>query len=167
MNPTVTSRPMIVASTLITLLGALVGVVAASEGRAGKGRQPWEAPARAARKANPFPADAASVKAGKVVYIGECLDCHGRRGAGDGAGARDLKTKVPGLSNPEVWRQSDGALFWKVSTGRGDMPGFDDKLTEEQRWRVVSYLRATWGTPAGDGDDAVVAGQRKRAEEKR
>ena len=61
------------------------------------------------------------------------------------AGARDLKSQVPALTNPEIWRQSDGALFWKISTGRADMPGFEDMLSEEQRWHVVNYLRATFG----------------------
>lgn len=138
-HPRKARRAILIAFTTLLLLAAAPG----------GGR--WKAPARAARKANPVPADAASTKAGRVVYIAECLDCHGRRGAGDGNGARDLGSKVPDLNDPAVWRQSDGELFWKLSTGRGDMPGFDEMLTEEKRWHVLNYCRATFG-PRGAGD---------------
>ena len=152
----------IVVSTLITLL--LLASVAAAQKRPAKDE--WKAPARAARKANPHAADAASLKAGKTVYAAECADCHGKGGAGDGPGARDLESAVPSLTKPEIWRQSDGELFWKLSTGRGDMPGFDDMLGEDERWHVVNYARATFA-PKNGGNGADVAGQRQRAEGKR
>ena len=142
---------------------------AAAQKRAAKDQGEWKAPARAARKVNPRPADAASVEAGRKVYVAECLDCHGARGAGDGPGARDLRAKVPPLTDPAVWRQTDGELFWKVSTGRGDMPGFDDMLEEDERWHVVNYARATFAprNGAADGDKATAAAQRQRGEGKR
>jgi mono/diheme cytochrome c family protein len=128
---------------------------------AGPERAEWKAPPRAARKANPVAADAASLKAGRVVYVAECLDCHGRRGTGDGKGARDLKTKVPDLNDGSVWRQSDGELFWKVSNGRGDMPGFDETLTEEKRWHVLNYCRSTFGGGGNEGAEPAAARQRR------
>jgi mono/diheme cytochrome c family protein len=141
---------------LIALLASLPYVAApAAETEANANE--WKAPARAARKKNPYPADAASLKAGKTVYAAECADCHGDRGAGDGPGARDLKSPVPDLARPDVWRQTDGELFWKLSTGRRDMPGFDDMLTEEQRWQVITYARAALA-PHAAGDRSVPSG---------
>jgi mono/diheme cytochrome c family protein len=159
--------PLLIVFTSFSLLDALC--LAASAPRAGseKDRGEWKAPARAARKPNPLPADAASLKAGKVVYIAECVDCHGRRGAGDGPGTKDLKSKVPPLTNPDIWRQSDGALFWKISTGRGDMPGFEDMLGDEKRWQVLNYARATFGPRATADEGADVAAQKQRPEAKR
>lgn len=128
------------AITLAAMLGCFIG--SSTSGAADKDAAAgWEAPARAARKKNPIPADERSVEAGRAVYVAECLDCHGKRGAGDGPGARDLSRKPPDLSDPRMGRQSDGAMFWKVSEGRKEMPGYDDLLSEQERWHVVNYLR--------------------------
>jgi hypothetical protein len=34
----------------------------------------------------------------------------------------------------------DGALFWKITEGRGPMP--KAKLSEAEKWTVILYLRA-------------------------
>jgi len=129
---------------VIALSAAFLAVPAAAK-RAPRGEGPWEVPKRAERKKNPVAADRKSLDAGRKLYVAECLDCHGRRGAGDGPGSRDLKTRVPDLAAADVWKQSDGALFYKLSTGRGDMPAFEDMLGEEERWHVLNYARATFG----------------------
>ena len=38
-------------------------------------------------------------------------------------------------------RITDGELFWKISHGRRPMPAFHDKLTEQERWQLVDYIR--------------------------
>jgi mono/diheme cytochrome c family protein len=44
---------------------------------------------------------------------------------------------------------TDGELFYWVSYGfQGSaMPAWKDTLTEEQRWDVINYARATFGNP--------------------
>jgi mono/diheme cytochrome c family protein len=145
-------RRLLVVSAIFALTLCLCIADAGAEKRAGKAKDgdAWEVPARAGRKKNPLAADRTSVAAGRKVWVAECADCHGNRGAGDGPGARDLKTRVPDLAAAAVWRQTDGALFYKLSTGRGDMPGFDDMLSEEERWHVLNYARATFA-PRGAG----------------
>lgn len=141
-------RKSVIAFTIITASAALsfvTGDAPAAERKAAD-KSEWKAPARAARKKNPVEPAKASLDAGKKVYAAECADCHGPRGAGDGPGARELKGAIPSFADAKVWGQTDGELFWKVSTGRGDMPGFDDMLEEDDRWHVVNYLRATFGT---------------------
>ena len=101
----------------------------------------WKAPLRAAQRKNPVTPDANSIAAGKTVYIKECLSCHGTAGKGDGSAAKDL-TKSPGdLSNPKMWEQTDGALFWKITTGKSPMATYEKLLTDAQRWNVVNYIR--------------------------
>jgi mono/diheme cytochrome c family protein len=101
----------------------------------------WKAPDRASRRKNPLPADENSVAVGKTVYTKECFSCHGAAGKGDGPAAKAL-TKSPGnLSDPKMWEQTDGALFWKITTGRAPMPYYEKLLTEEQRWNVINYIR--------------------------
>ncbi len=109
----------------------------------------WQAPARAARKKNPVEADAKSVNDGRILYQQECLACHGDTGKGDGPTAKDLEKKPGDLSSPKVWDQTDGALFWKVTTGRKPMPSYEQKFTDEQRWSVVNYVRTLAPKPEG------------------
>ncbi len=102
----------------------------------------WKAPARAAKKQNPVPLDANSMAQGKVVYIRECLSCHGEHGKGDGPSAKGLE-KSPGdlTDSQRISAQSDGELFWKISEGKTPMPTLRKTLTDEERWQVVHYIR--------------------------
>jgi mono/diheme cytochrome c family protein len=106
----------------------------------------WKAPSFRARKKNPVPADIRSIAEGKKLYIQECLSCHGSSGRGDGQAAKDLDIPPGDLTSPGVAGQSDGALFWKISTGRSPMPTFEPLMTEQQRWQVVNYIRTLAAT---------------------
>ena len=121
------------------LLAALFALSTAAPGQTSV--EPWKAPARAARKKNPVPADAASIVRGKLLYRPNCEGCHGTAGRGDGPVAKDLERAPGDLASPTVAAQSDGELFWKISEGRKPMPGFDEPLTEEERWHIVNYTR--------------------------
>jgi mono/diheme cytochrome c family protein len=114
---------------------------------------PWVVPARAVRKENPLAADSKSQAAGRELFIAACLPCHGPSGKGDGPAAaaleRDGKPVRPGnLSDSKMRQETDGALFWKISEGRSPMPVFQEALTEEQRWQIVTYVR-TLAPPSG------------------
>ncbi len=108
------------------------------------GADKWVAPAKAAFKANPIRATPESVKAGRKVFTNNCVPCHGATGKGDGQLAAFLPVKPANLSNADVWRQTDGEIFWKISTGRQPMPTWETVLEEEDRWNVVNYLRSTF-----------------------
>jgi mono/diheme cytochrome c family protein len=110
-------------------------------------RAPWIAPAHMARKKNPIAPNELSRAAGKAVYSQQCLDCHGASGKGDAASAVDLNPRPRDLTESEVGQQSDGALFWKISTGRKPMPAFDGEVSDQDRWNVVNYLRTLEGSP--------------------
>lgn len=101
----------------------------------------WKAPASADAKKNPLTADAATIAAGKVIYVKECQSCHGKKGKGDGPSAKDLDIPAGDFTKSAMQGQSDGALFWKTSEGRKPMPSFKKKLTEEKIWQTVIYMR--------------------------
>lgn len=101
----------------------------------------WKAPARAAKKKNPVASDDKSIAAGKAAYVGNCLACHGKTGKGDGPSAPGLEKHPGDLTGGKVQDQTDGELFWKITTGRKPMPAYEKTLSDEQRWQVVDYLR--------------------------
>ena len=102
----------------------------------------WQAPARAARKKNPVPADDKSIAAGKEVYIHQCLSCHGTSGHGDGPASKDLNPKPHNLGAPNIAEQTDGALFWKITEGKKPMPSFEKLISEDERWEAINYVRS-------------------------
>ena len=116
---------------IVAVIGVVAFAIAAQE--------KWTAPARASAKKNPVAADAASIGRGKAVYTAECASCHGTRGKGDGPSAKDLE--VPAGDLTKLGGQSDGALFWKVTEGKKPMASYATKLSEQQRWDVVNYIR--------------------------
>jgi mono/diheme cytochrome c family protein len=53
-----------------------------------------------------------------------------------------MQVKPSDLTVEAVRAQSDGELFWKITTGRKPMPDFAGKLDDDQRWQTVLYVRA-------------------------
>ncbi len=101
----------------------------------------WIAPAWADTLQNPWPDKTVSAAEGKTLFNSICFVCHGNQGKGDGINAPSLKKPPADLTSGKVQRQSDGALFWKISEGNPPMLSFKTSLTEEQRWQVISYVR--------------------------
>ena len=105
-------------------------------------QKPWPVPDAAKNKANPVKSDAASIADGKALYNQHCKSCHGTKGKGDGPKAAQLDTESGDFSLPAFQSQTDGALFYKTSEGRKDMPSYKKKIPEgNDIWAVVNYLR--------------------------
>jgi len=103
----------------------------------------WQAPASAAAKKNPVAASQTSIAEGQKLYTKHCASCHGASGSGDGSAAADLGIHPAKLS--ESRSQSDGVLFWKITSGKKPMPGYGAKLSEADRWNVINYLKTLSG----------------------
>jgi mono/diheme cytochrome c family protein len=105
------------------------------------GKKAWDAPGSAASKSNPQKG-AESVANGKALFAKHCQSCHGKTGLGDGTKASELKTEPGDFSKAAFQAQSDGALFYKISEGRDDMPSFKKKMPEANDiWDVVNFVR--------------------------
>jgi mono/diheme cytochrome c family protein len=102
----------------------------------------WVAPRRKARAKNPVKVSKESLAAGKLLYQNGCVSCHGESGKGDGAAAAFLAVHPSDLNSDKVQKQSDGAIYWKLSNGRSPMPSFEAMYTAEQRWQIVNYVRS-------------------------
>lgn len=103
--------------------------------------KPWVVPANFKTMKNPVAVGDASTKAGLVLYTKNCASCHGKAGLGDGVKARSLKDFPGDFSKADFQKQSDGDLFYKTKSGRGEMPKYEGKLTDDDIWNVVNYMR--------------------------
>jgi mono/diheme cytochrome c family protein len=101
---------------------------------------PWTAPAGEKEKKNPLPADAQTIEQGRKVAQINCVTCHGAKGKGDGAAAVALNPRPADWTSKAVQDDTDGELFWKITTGRGAMPAWRH-LPEKDRWALVRYVR--------------------------
>ena len=74
---------------------------------------------------------------------GNCVFCHGDTGTGNEANMPRLRRKPADLTNKErMSTRTDGELFWKISKGiTGIMPAGEKRMSEEERWNVVNYVR--------------------------
>ncbi len=87
------------------------------------------------------------VEGGKL-YASHCRQCHGRLGLGNGDLSQALKPSPAMLAY--LVGQSfaiDQYLLWSIAEGGKPfgtaMPAFKDKLSEEQIFAIVAYLRAS------------------------
>ena len=103
----------------------------------------WEVPESAKKVKNPTDVlDKENLAIGKSLYSKYCQSCHGKEGYGDGPKAKEMKGDLGDFSSEELQAQTDGTLFYKITTGREDMPSFEKKITDdEDRWLIVNYLR--------------------------
>lgn len=105
---------------------------------------PWAAPDAEKGKKNPVAAGKKAVEQGEKVAKVNCASCHGATGKGNGAAAAALTPKPADWTSKKMQDETDGSLFWKISTGRGAMPPWKH-LPETDRWALVHYLRSLKG----------------------
>ena len=91
---------------------------------------------------------AASIVAGAALYPEACASCHGDQGRGDGRQAASLAVPPADLTALHLWEHPDGELFWWLSHGMDapaggqSMPGFADRLSPDERWALIDFIRA-------------------------
>lgn len=99
-------------------------------------------PAKVDRSKNPIAPSTNSIAEGKRVFLIDCAMCHGEQGDGKGKLAATLRI------NPQDFRDetainklSDERLFDTIKKGKGGMPPEGDRVSKNQIWDVVNYIR--------------------------
>ena len=98
----------------------------------------------AAKMKNPVAASSESVAAGQKSFLRYCQGCHGPNAKG--GYATEAAPAAPDLTDAKWTRGStDGEIFAVIRDGAGpkfDMKGYKSKMTENDIWNVVNYLRS-------------------------
>jgi mono/diheme cytochrome c family protein len=127
---------------------SLFCMTAAYAGQAGaKPASSTQKPATGTQKpATAAKASPESIANGEVLYKRSCQMCHGPAGKGDGPAAKNLKGKLPDLSDKATLaKMSDADIHELVSSGKkseiGNMPAMAKRLKPEEITDVVNYVR--------------------------
>ncbi len=95
---------------------------------------------------NPIAATPAILARGEAVYRNQCFVCHGAQGEGNGPVVGGGRFPLgPSLTTGPAVGRADGYLYGIIRVGRGLMPAYGERVTHDDRWAVVMYLRQLQG----------------------
>ena len=102
--------------------------------------------------------DLKALEQGRERYQIFCAPCHGATGDGNGITKRYGMGATPSYHDDRLRNMPDGEIYNTITNGKNTMLPYADKLTPEERWKVVAYVRslqrAQKGTVADLTDDA-------------
>ena len=90
---------------------------------------------------NPLAPTAASVAQGKTLFDTNCAMCHGNTSGERGPVGKKLAPPPPGLDPNLLRSRGDSHIFKAITFGFGRMPALKDKLTPQERWDLVNFLK--------------------------
>jgi mono/diheme cytochrome c family protein len=105
--------------------------------------RPWVVPEEVKKLKNPIAPTESTLKVARGIYMDECAECHGEYGKGDGPKAMMHSSAPADLADARQMNTvTDGEIFYQISEGRKPMPSFKKRLTEDQRWGLVLFVRS-------------------------
>jgi len=90
----------------------------------------------------PLPVTETLLTRGHQRYQINCAVCHGATGAGDGITTKYGLVGVPSFHLARLREMADGEIYDTIVHGKNTMMPYGDKVTREDRWAIVAYVRA-------------------------
>lgn len=95
---------------------------------------------------NPFPITKDGLDRAKALYTVQCGICHGEKGDGQGWLVAMPDSKYPAqpknLIGDDMIAAGNGRFYFGIMYGRNVMGSYADKLSFEERWQVIHYIRS-------------------------
>ena len=104
--------------------------------------QDWIIPDAESNVSNPSPYILENVDAGKDLYTLNCKSCHGDPGKNNPLALVPIPVDV---ASDRMHFNTEGALYYKITKGRGIMPPFEGSISEENRWKLLLFANI-WGS---------------------
>ncbi len=93
---------------------------------------------------NPFPPTKEGFAHAKTIFLSRCAPCHGQEGHGKGPVSKFFP-EAPDLAYVKVAERTDGYIWGTITFGGKAMPPAREGLSAQERWELVSYVRAIQG----------------------
>ncbi len=90
----------------------------------------------------PVPVTLDLVKQGQEAFNINCSVCHGRDGYGEGIVVQRGFPQPPSFHSERLRNAPVGHFFQVITHGYGVMYPFGSRITPEDRWAIISYIRA-------------------------
>ncbi len=108
-----------------------------------------------------FPAgvtvDAKLLARGRDRYDIYCAVCHGANGDGNGITKRYGMGATPTYHDDRLRTMAEGEIYSTITNGKNTMLSYADKLSPDDRWAVVAYVRALQRAQQGTAADVTDA----------
>ena len=92
---------------------------------------------------NPLPVTIDLLERGHERFDIYCAPCHGRLGDGNGITKKlGLMPAVANLHDQRIVVMSDGEIFNTITHGKSTMAAYGPLMPTQDRWAVITYLRA-------------------------
>ena len=102
---------------------------------------------------NPLPISDMVMARGRERYAISCLPCHSPIADGNGVTKKFGMAIVANLHDKRIVQMPDGELFNVITFGRNNMGQYGDKITPEDRWAIIHYVRALQLARLGTPED--------------
>ena len=90
----------------------------------------------------PFAVTEEVVKRGRERYEIFCSACHGLTGNGDGMIVRRGFRRAASFNDDRLRQAPVGHFFDAITNGWGAMPSYASQIPVQDRWAIISYVRA-------------------------
>jgi mono/diheme cytochrome c family protein len=95
----------------------------------------------------------AFVERGQNRFQIYCSPCHGQLGDGNGITKSYGMLTVPSYHDDRLRNMPEGEIFNTITNGKNTMMPYADKLSPDDRWAVVAYVRALQRAARGSIND--------------
>lgn len=101
----------------------------------------------------PFDVTAEVMARGQERYLINCSVCHGATGGGNGVTSKYGWNGIANYHDERIVNMADGEIFNTITNGKNTMMGYGANISVEDRWAIVSYVRALQRTQRGKFED--------------
>jgi cytochrome c6 len=74
-----------------------------------------------------------------ATFKAKCAACHGADGSANTSMGKSMK--IRDFHSPDVQKQTDAQLTDIISAGKGAMPAYKGKLSDDQIKQLIGYIR--------------------------
>lgn len=97
------------------------------------------------------------LEVGRDRYTTFCAPCHSAVGDGNGITKQYGMGATPTYHDARLRQMAEGELYNTITNGKNTMLPYADKLSPEERWAVVAYVRALQRAQTGAVADVPAA----------